>query len=173
MSSAWCSVRWRSFTTGSALRTRPAVVEAILDFAGLEYRRYAPRGRGRCRYWQSERAVRRPRARSDLPRAEPRRWPRWHGGTLLSPECQGRETSFEDWQPTANSYGLVLQLSPGTGSRPRRVMSKRSEPSQPGGTLALFWNVMLLRETKATAGVECGLWRAQPAMGWPKANTLR
>ena len=61
------------------------------------------------------------------------------------PNAQVQVTSFEDWRPAANSYGLVLAAQSwhwvSTGAR----YSQADRALRPHGSLAVLWNVMVNR----------------------------
>ena len=59
------------------------------------------------------------------------------------PEAEVYETSFEDWRPPANCYGLIYaaQAWHWVSAEARYVQADRA--LRPGGTLAVLWNVQV------------------------------
>ncbi len=56
-----------------------------------------------------------------------------------------QETSFEDWQPTAHTYGLLFAAQSWHWVSPEVRYVKACRALRPHGTLAVFWNVMVSR----------------------------
>jgi SAM-dependent methyltransferase len=130
-------------------RQRPSyparVVEAILDFAGLDTDDTTPvaevgAGTGKASVLFAARGL-------DLTCLEPSSAMAAMARRNLAqfPNAKVRETSFEDWQPTANSYGLVLAAQSWHWIAPEARYVQAERALKAGGTLALFWNVMLHR----------------------------
>jgi SAM-dependent methyltransferase len=61
------------------------------------------------------------------------------------PNAAVQETSFEDWQPAANSYGLVLAAQSWHWVSALARYSQVDRALRPNGALAVFWNVMVNR----------------------------
>ena len=130
-------------------RQRPSyparVIDAILDFAGLQSDSTTPvvevgAGTGKASVLFAARGL-------ELTCLEPSSAMAAMARTNLARfrNAKVRETSFEDWQPTANSYGLVLAAQSWHWIEPAARYVQAARALRSGGALALFWNVMLHR----------------------------
>ena len=61
------------------------------------------------------------------------------------PLAEVLQTSFEDWQPPPHSYGLVYAAQSWHWVSPEARYVKADLVLRPGGTLALFWNIIARR----------------------------
>jgi SAM-dependent methyltransferase len=59
------------------------------------------------------------------------------------PDAKVQETSFEDWRPPANSYGLVYAAQSWHWVSAEARYSQADRALRPQGSLAVFWNVMV------------------------------
>jgi SAM-dependent methyltransferase len=87
------------------------------------------------------------------------------------PLAEVLQTSFEDWRPAPHAYGLLYAAQSWHWISPEVRSARAHLALRPGGTLALFWNVMARRGDEgldrdlntAYAGlIPNGMWRSVP-----------
>jgi SAM-dependent methyltransferase len=88
------------------------------------------------------------------------------------PNAEVVHTSFEDWQPPANEFGLVYAAQSWHWISRQVRTAKAYRVLRPGGTLAIFWNVIARRggdgldtDLAAVYGdlIQETMWRSAPA----------
>jgi len=128
-------------------RRRPSypaeILDAVLDFAGLEDKSPVPvaevgAGTGKASVLFAARGL-------PLICLEPSAAMAAVARRNLEPfpDAEVQETSFEDWRPAANSFGLVYAAQSWHWVSAEARYPQTERALKPQGTLAVFWNVMV------------------------------